>query len=332
MPIQTQGLVIDTPSPEMKPNHFKMTTPKGACRQILNSPALMRKEFTDEVGELTMSPLQLNDSPVHTSIVPMTPSTSQSVNGSSCKSPRFLKQCSTPSDDVIPDTPSNKNKAFVIATNTSKAKRRLIDDSIPSPSSAQPKPSTSFSSPMPRGNVAKKVKVTPKIAKRTYVPPRKKRYGSINAGVGHSIRRPKPAKKVNVNEKKVPTVSELLPTVVDEENKNKASGKELHPMSSDVDRPTKDPEFPSSAEPLQETVTKLKEPPAIKNTVTKSTPNSKESVTKLEKKIEIVPKVITRSWNHGYRAPQERRFFKSRAAPEQLQDRVVTVSVNDNLK
>jgi hypothetical protein len=327
MPIQTRGLVIDTPSPEMKPNHFKMTTPKGACRQIFNSPALMRKEFTDEVGELTMSPLQLNDSPVHASIVPMTPSTSQSVNGSPCKSPRFLKQCSTPSDDVIPDTPSNKNKAFVIATNTSKAKRRLIDDSIPSPSSAQPKSSTSFSSPMPRGNVAKKVKVTPKIAKRTYVPPRKKRYGSINAGVGHSIRRPKPSKKVAVNQKKVPTVSELLPTILDEQNKTKASEKELHPVSSDVD-----PELPTSAEPLQEAVTKLKEPPAIKNTATKSTPNSKESVNKLEKKIEIVPKVITRSWNHGYRAPKERRFFKSRAAPDQLQDRVVTVSVNDNLK
>lgn len=93
----------------------------------MNSPAFLVNKTTD-FSELSMSPLQLLDSPVQA--VLMTPTTS-SGESSSSKSHRYLKQTSTPSQEMIPDTPGNKNKAFFITTNASvgiKAKRRLIEE------------------------------------------------------------------------------------------------------------------------------------------------------------------------------------------------------------
>jgi hypothetical protein len=54
---------------------------------------------------------------------------------------------------------------------------------------------------------------------------------------------------------------------------------------------------------------------------------------KEKKQIVISPKVITRNWNQRYRKEtRERKFFKSRGTEEETSCRVVTVSVNDNLK
>ena len=313
MRICAQRVVIDTPpSPNMYASHRSemQGTPKSLVRrQILNSPAFygFRSACNDQT-ELTMSPLQLTDSPACQPAAPLTPS-------SAVRSSPRRKQTSTPGKDgAAPTVSSNKNQAFLIESNGptfSKAKRRLIEE----PSTL---PAPSFYSSNSSGNAAKRIKIThkPSITRRPFSSQRHRRYGSINAGVGHKIRRPKPgSKKVNIMQRKVPQIAEIWLDPSLTSIKHLQVEKESAPPSPAT--------LTSSPKPNE--FVALKEVPATSNTP--------ETARKPEKKLEIVPKVITRNWNHGYRETKERRFFKSKAShPERLQNRVVTVSVNENLK
>ena len=325
MPVQTRHLVIDTPSPELKRAFVNKTlhTPKGVCRKILNSPALLRKQFTD-LNELTMSPLVLSDSPIPAA-VPVTPSDSCDSTSVS-KSPR-LKQTSTPGDEVAPETPSNKNRAFVIETNISKAKRRLIEDTTLSPSSAGDSVRVQqFGTPVNvKGNVAKKIKVAPKPVKKAHASHSKKRYGSINAGVGHKIRRPKPNKKT--------FAAKPSPNAVPKANRGSVTSATSIPEHKVELNELKEAIVPATSHESI-IVNPQSKSPKIAGTPTRivSKADNDAVINRVEKKFEIVTKNITRNWFHGLRQPKERKFFKSRGTAEQSLDRVVTVSVNENLK
>ena len=163
----------------------------------MNSPAFLVNKTTD-FSELSMSPLQLLDSPVQAAL--MTPGTS-SGESSARKSPCFLKQTSTPSDEMAQDTPTNKNKAFIIGSNAfvgTKAKRRLIDDECIENNHTVTKTKKGESI---QGNVAKKQKTSPNVshpARPTFTKNKKRAFGQINSGVSHRIRRPEKKFKPSV--------------------------------------------------------------------------------------------------------------------------------------
>lgn len=328
---------MDTPSPELRRTHLsRLTTPKSvACRKIANSPAFLANRVITEFSELSMSPLQLLDSPVQAAL--MTPSTS-SGESSGRKSPRYLKQTSTPSDEMMPDTPSNNNKAFIIASNAFvgiKAKRRLIEEESNNSKGSQESSTRKREHSAP-GNAAKKQKTTPKAATFTLssFSRNKKFSGKINSGVSHRIRRP---------EKKLkPSSLSISLTDLKKAKAESLTKHPLDPLTKILPQPANDVKTKQSEDNCSSDIENT--PPVCKNVeqlenVTSPKPQSmtpkalNNSSFKEKKVIGISPKVLTRNWNQRYRKDtRERKFFKSRGTEENTPNRVVTVSVNDNIK
>nr|CAH0104528.1 unnamed protein product [Daphnia galeata] len=284
---------MDTPSPEFRRTHLsRLTTPKSvACRKIMNSPAFLVNKTTD-ISELSMSPLQLLDSPIQA--VLMTPSTSSGESPGK-KSPRYLKQTSTPSQGMMQDTPNNSNKAFIIASNAFagiKAKRRLIEEVDVTPKS-QTNDKKSNKENSVQANAAKRQKTSPKTSIITIELKKAKAEGIIR----------NPLDPLN---KTLPSSAELC-------------------IASDV-------QFTPIAERIEELQLSVPARPILAQQVLP--PKSPALLlTKEKKALVISPKVITRNWNQRYRKEtRERKFFKSRGTEEETSNRVVTVSVNDNLK
>jgi hypothetical protein len=322
---------MDTPSPEFRRTHLsRLTTPKSvACRKIMNSPAFLVNKTTD-ISELSMSPLQLLDSPIQA--VLMTPSTSSGESPGK-KSPRYLKQTSTPSQGMMQDTPNNSNKAFIIASNAFagiKAKRRLIEEVDVTPKShTNDKKSNKENSV--QANAAKRQKTSPKTSITTMSKSarNKKRFaGQINSGVSHRIRWPekrvKPSLSISFTELKKAKAEGIIRNPLDPLNKTLPSSAELC-IASDV-------QFTPIAERIEELKLSVPAKPILAQQVLP--PKSPVVLlTKEKKALVISPKVITRNWNQRYRKEtRERKFFKSRGTEEETSNRVVTVSVNDNLK
>lgn len=318
---------MDTPSPELRRTQLcRLTTPKSvACRKILNSPAFLASRTFTDLSELSMSPLQLLDSPAHAST--MTPSTS-SGESSGRKSPRFLKQTSTPSNGIGHDTPTNKNKAFIIASSAFvglKAKRRLIEEEFDQRSDIQ------NSTVIKESPAAKKQKTTPKAAVvvSKFSRGKKKSFGQINSGVSHRIRKP----EIKVVKPSILSIS------LSDLKKAKAEGIHKHPLDPlnktlpIVEQNSISPCLNASIVEEAEPVSKVE---TVKPIVQVSTPKAHVpvSVKQQNKAVAISPKLITRNWNQRYRKDtRERKFFKSRGTEEdKSSQRVVTVSVNDNLK
>jgi len=311
-----KGIVMNTPSPEIKRTKTMFTTPVGVCRKILGSPGFLSKAFTD-ISELSMSPLQLLDTPIKPT--PITP------GNSSGETPRSdfnrVQQSSTPSENRILGTSSVQNKAFFIPSTvytSVKAKRRLIEDEKPS------------AVDLNRGNAAKKQKVMP----TSYSKPikyktssKKRRLGHINAGVSHRIPRPKPSRKVTCG-KKPQRKSPDSKMGIKEETKEAAQQKsnDFVGLKNVVVEKTPSVSEKTIEHPL---LRQESESPSTKPML-----KNKDKVKAVENKLAIVPKVITRNWNqHQNRTEtRERKFFKSRTTTEDSPSRIVTVSVNENLK
>lgn len=323
---------MNTPSPEFRRTHLsRLTTPKSvACRKIMNSPAFLVNRPTD-ISELSMSPLQLLDSPVQAAM--MTPITSSGE--SPCRqSPRCMKQTSTPSQGIMQDTPSNSNKAFIIASNAYagiKAKRRLIEDEVDA--SPNTKSGKSEKEPSVPANAAKRQKTSPKtsfITMSKSARTKKKNAGQINSGVSHRIRWPekrvKPSLSISFSDLKKPKAEGITRNPLDPLNRTLPSSEELCIASSVQNTPI--------AERIEELKLSVPVKPLLAQQV--SSPKSvgpSLRLAKEKKQIVISPKVITRNWNQRYRKEtRERKFFKSRGTEEETSCRVVTVSVNDNLK
>ena len=307
-----KSIVMNTPSPEIKRTKTIYTTPKSICRKILGSPSFLSKGFSD-FSELSMSPLQLLDSPIPTG--PLTP-----IN-SSGETPKQLDEtykqnlASTPSESLVSGTSSIKNKAFVISASvytSVKAKRRLIDEENHSPINSNPA-------------AAKKPKTTSTHYSRAISKSsrsKRRSLGQINAGVSHKIRRPKPSRKVLAGKKLGKSFDSAL------------SAKQGTTPAKPVEFAHKE----AVACPAVESSGNTLAPPTTTDEFSlllqqNSTPkaNSHQRVKALEKKSSTVPKVLTRHWNRNRKETRERKFFKSRDSQDSP-NRIVTVSVNDNLK
>lgn len=329
---------MDTPSPELKKTPFsRFATPNGlGCRKMTSSPANFPNKRLTDFNELSMSPLHLMDSPSVRLPAPLTPSTSYAE--SPRKSPRVLKQTSTPSDRMaLTDTPSLKNKAFIISSSSvpSKAKRRLIEDGESTKNKVVLNSSIRDSSF--QGNAPKRQKTTPKSAPSLGRRPLKlkKRVGQINFGVSHRIR-PKEKPDKLIKRSFGITLSDL--------KKNRNSDVPRHPFDP-VNKSIN--ETHEDVQSQQAQVTEIiqphpenKMPPIISDSISpliKGMQRAKlqsptVAITK-EKTPRISPKVITRNWNQRYKTDnRERKFFKSRQSNEDTPNRVVTVSVSENLK
>ena len=289
----------------------------------MNSPAFLVNKTTD-FSELSMSPLQLLDSPVQAAL--MTPGTS-SGESSARKSPCFLKQTSTPSDEMAQDTPTNKNKAFIIGSNAfvgTKAKRRLIDDECIENNHTVTKTKKGESI---QGNVAKKQKTSPNVshpARLTFTKNKKRAFGQINSGVSHRIRRPEKKFKPSV-----------LSVSLSDLKKAKAEGSCKNPLDAlNKTLPTCQELLESSSVNEAAIITRpvvVESPgPAIRSQP--STPRALKSLVKKEK---IVPGIIVSPssiYNSVWSSPRyrktEKKFFKTKGT----EDRVRTVFINDNVK
>lgn len=288
--------MLDTPSPEMKRSNLLETsngkfhsqpihtTPKGAvCRKIANSPAFLAKGPMIDFTELSMSPLQLMDSPVHQAGAAMTPGTS------SGESPT-TKQTSTPQAGVSTNSSSSKNEAFHVANTVVKAKRRLIQEESPAVATKKLKPSIS---------------IKKSSSKRSF--------GQINSGVSHRIRRPEKRPRLSVSLNTL-SLSDL------KKAKDQSSPKNpLDPLTkADVEVSTIEKQ--STVEVILPAVAQPQSPAVTKKIISKKEPSTPP----------VIPhKTYTPNWNQRYKnrdIGKEKKFFKTRA------DRVVTVSVNDNLK
>lgn len=325
---------MNTPSPEFRRTHLsRLTTPKSvACRKIMNSPAFLINRPTD-ISELSMSPLQLLDSPVQAAM--MTPSTS-SGESPNRQSPRFMKQTSTPSQGMMQDTPSNSNKTFIIASNAYvgiKAKRRLIEDEVDASPNSQTSIGKLCKDTSVRANAAKRQKTSPKTSYITMskaARTKKRIAGQINSGVSHRIRWPekrvKPSLSISFSELKKAKTKGIIRNPLDPLNKTLPSSAELCIASSVQNTPI--------AERIEELKLSVPvKPLLIQQVSSPKTPGPTLRLAKEKKQIVISPKVITRNWNQRYRKEtRERKFFKSRGTEEEMSCRVVTVSVNDNLK
>jgi len=289
--------MLDTPSPEMKRSNLLEnsngkfhsqpihTTPKGAvCRKIANSPAFLAKGPMIDFTELSMSPLQLMDSPVHQAGAAMTPGTS------SGESPT-TKQTSTPQAGVSTNSSSSKNEAFHVANTVVKAKRRLIQEESPAVATKKLKPSIS---------------IKKSSSKRSF--------GQINSGVSHRIRRPEKRPRLSVSLNTL-SLSDL------KKAKDQSSPKNpLDPLTkTDVEVSTIEKQS-TVEEVILPAVAQPQSPAVTKKIISKKEPSTPP----------VIPhKTYTPNWNQRYKnrdIGKEKKFFKSRA------DRVVTVSVNDNLK
>ena len=316
-----QDFGIETPSPERKWGRLQPdVTPKSVGRSIFSSPAYLKKQFTD-ITELSMSPLVLVDSPAEKMDL-LTPSgSSQSSSGESFEKRSGLNgQTSTPGAGVAFDT-SNKNKAFVINNKSPmfiKAKRRLIDDE----GTFSPR---SGDTSLVKQGAAKKQKTMPRLKKESQR--RHRSFGGINAGVSHKIRRPKPVKVAPKNDT-------ILNTPKVNKNANESLGTQKETNISEQVLNKKD--FVKQNEevpPIANMMPKKKIPDEASTRKENTKPPVPEAATKMEKTQVSSPKIITRNWNQGYRETRERKFFKSRTVgTEGGQERIVTVSVNDNLK
>ena len=325
---------MDTPSPETRRSSklaMKLSTPKSlACRKIANSPIFLAKCNTD-FSELSMSPLQLMDSPVQPA--PMTPSTSSGESPQS-KSSQYLKQTSTPSDDLSQDTPSMKNKAFLIASNALvaiKAKRRLIEEE----NSKDGEPGDTAVV----GNAAKKKKTSPKPSPggSKMLNKMKRLYGSINLGVSHRIRKPDKKKRsvssISLTDLKKAKAEAMLKHPLDPFHKCDPvhSGEELTLVTGIENQPPVGQDGAKQDQPLSITVKPLEKAADLKNPMKVQSPQTPRNNKSKKEEKQVTPKIITRNWNQRYRHDnRERKFFKSRT--EDSPKRVVTVSVNDNLK
>lgn len=302
---------MNTPSPELMRTKAIYNTPKSICRKILGSPGFLAKGFSD-IGELSMSPLQLLDSPIPAA--PLTPL------HSSGETPKLLnervEQTSTPSESFLAGTSSIKNKAFVISANiytSVKAKRRLINDENHSAANTNPAP-------------AKKPKTTPApysraVSKNSHM--KRRSLGQINAGVSHKIRRPKPSRKVLAGKKlgksfdsTVDAKQEITPVKPVENTRKKVVADPAAELGSSM----------LSSSSMDQISLMLQQ-----NVTPKANNHSNERARMVEKKPATVPKVITRHWNRNRQETKERKFFKSRDSQDSP-NRIVTVSVNDNLK
>jgi len=306
-----KNIVMNTPSPEIKRTKAIYTTPKSICRKILGSPGFLSKGFSD-FSELSMSPLQLLDSPVLPA--PLTPI------HSSGETPRQLKetakQTSTPSESPVAGTSSIKNKAFVISASvytSIKAKRRLINEENQSATNLNPA-------------AAKKPKITPSPYSRAASKSsrtKRRSLGQINAGVSHKIRRPKPSRKVLGGRKLGKSFDSAFGTK-----------QEVTPVKP-VESTCKEPVTTPAAESRNRLVTPASNDEFSlllqQNSTPKANSHSNERIKTVEKKPASVPKVITRNWNRERKETKERKFFKSRDSQESP-NRIVTVSVSENLK
>ena len=281
-----------------------------------------------------MSPLQLMDSPVQPPL--MTPNASSGESPTS-KSQRFtLKQTSTPDDDdVSQDTPSMKNKAFLIASNALgaiKAKRRLIEEE----SNKERGDGEATESSV--GNPAKKKKTSPKPSPggSKMFNKMKRLYGSINLGVSHRIRKPEKKKgslvNISLSDLKKAKADSMLKHPLDPFHKCDLpvhSGEELNVVTGMENQPSLNQEAVKQDQALPIPVKHLEA--NLNPTKVQSPQTPKSNKGKKEEK-QVTPKVVSRTWNQRYRNDnRERKFFKSRAS-EDSPKRVVTVSVNDNLK
>lgn len=296
----------------------------------MNSPVFLVNRTTD-ISELSMSPLQLLDSPVQAIL--MTPTTS-SGESSSSKSHRYLKQTSTPSQDIVQDTPNNKNKAFVIATNAYvaiKAKRRLIEEESNQTLYFQNKIENVKKDSAIQASAAKKQKTSPKLSVPTMskLSKNKKRItGQINSGVSHRIRWPekkvKPSLSMSFSELKKAKTEGIIRNPFDSLNKSVPTSPEMSVPTSDCD--------PNNTVLMPQIKVSVPTKPLLQVQTPKS-PGSTLLLGKENKSRTISPKIITRNWNIRYRKEtRERKFFKSRGTEQEASNRVVTVSVNDNLK
>lgn len=303
--------MLDTPSPEVRRSNFcgsanKLfmaappvhATPKAVCRKIANSPAFLATKGPSDYTELSMSPLQLMDSPVHHH--PAAPGV-MTPGASSGETPS-RKQTSTPQTaNTTVDTP--KNRAFHVASTVVKAKRRLIDEET-SVATKKLKPSTS--------------------SKKSGS---KRSFGQINSGVSHRIRQPDKKPKLSLSL----SLSDIKKAKAQRSPRNPLDPPakiEVVQVVSDEKKSTD--ELPIKSEQVKPVeVEKAVLGPLLP--VLSQSPSVASVTKKPVKKVEpVVPhKPYVSNWNQRYRNKdlgKERKFFKSRA------DRVVTVSVNDNLK
>jgi hypothetical protein len=296
----------------------------------MNSPAFLVNKMTD-ISELSMSPLQLLDSPVQAIL--MTPSTSGESPGR--KSPRYLKQTSTPSQGMMQDTPNNSNKAFIIASNAYvgiKAKRRLIEEEADVSQNSQSLSKKFTKDNSVQSNAAKRQKTSPKTSvvtmSKSARSSKKRIAGQINSGVSHRIRWPekrvKPSLSISFSELKKAKAEGVIRNPLDPLNKTLPSTAELCIASAVQNTP------------IAERIEELKLSVPVKPLLVQQVPSPKSPaalLAKEKKTLAISPKIITRNWNQRYRKEtRERKFFKSRGTEDESSNRVVTVSVNDNLK
>lgn len=327
---------MDTPSPELRRTHLtRLTTPKSvACRKIFNSPVFLANKTVPDFSELSMSPLQLLDSPLQASI--MTPGTSSSESPGRKSARQIQKQMSTPSSEMPQGTPhsSTNNQGFLIANNVFsavKAKRRLIEEEPVSQFNKESFTALSCKKErMFQESAPKKQKITPKKPSPVvkYRKTKRHSFGQINSGVSHRIRKPekriKPSLSISLSDLKKARAESVLRNPLDPLNKTLPSTKETIPTAT-IETVAADT---SANEKLMICESDKPLPPSV------PLKSQLPPMVKQEKKgIVISPKVITRNWNQRYRKDtRERKFFKSRGNEEDKSNRVVTVSVNDNLK
>ena len=227
-----------------------------------------------------------------------------------------------------------KNKAFLIASNALvaiKAKRRLIEEEnskggVPNDSAIV-------------GNAAKKKKTSPKPSPggSKMLNKMKRLYGSINLGVSHRIRKPEkkkhPVSSISLTDLKKAKAEAMLKHPLDPFHKCDPvhSGEELTLVSGVENQlPNIGQDGAKPDQPLSIPVKPLEKVADLNPVKVQSPQTPRINKSKKEEK-QVTPKIITRNWNQRYRPDnRERKFFKSRS--EDSPKRVVTVSVNDNLK
>lgn len=227
-----------------------------------------------------------------------------------------------------------KNKAFLIASNALvaiKAKRRLIEEEnskggVPNDSAIV-------------GNAAKKKKTSPKPSPggSKMLNKMKRLYGSINLGVSHRIRKPekkkRPVSSISLTDLKKAKAEAMLKHPLDPFHKCDPvhSGEELILVSGmENELPNIGQDGAKPDQPLSIPVKPVEKVADLNPIKVQSPQTPRINKSKKEEK-QVTPKIITRNWNQRYRPDnRERKFFKSRS--EDSPKRVVTVSVNDNLK
>lgn len=164
----------------------------------------------------------------------------------------------------------------------------------------------------------------------------KRLYGSINLGVSHRIRKPDKKKhlvsSISLTDLKKAKAEAMLKHPLDPFHKCDPvhSGEELSLVVGVETQPPVDQNGAKQDQPLPVIVKALDKAADLNPLKVNSPQTPRNNKSKKEEK-QVTPKIITRNWNQRYRPDnRERKFFKSRT--EDSPKRVVTVSVNDNLK